>query len=382
MENFTFYNPTRIEFGKEKEKEIGNFLAESDIKKVLIIYGSDRIKNSGLFDEVANSLKDKNIEFVEFGGIVSNPLLSKVYDGIEVAKANQVEAILSIGGGSVLDSSKAIATGSLYDGDVWDFFTWKSQITKALPIFNIMTLSASGSEMNSFAVVTNDETKEKISIMSPLINPKVSIINPELMKTISKEYLVYSATDIIAHSLEGYLTGTVQPNLINRQVESVIKTVIETTEILIENPENYEARGELAWASILALNGLNYVGTAGFSYPNHMIEYGISALYNVPHGAGLSVVIPAWMKWYCKNNEKQFTKFAKEIFNKDTAKEGIEALENWFNKIGTPTRLSQLNIYESALDEIVEAGLIHAKYFGLSEIYTSEVLKEIIQKAL
>ncbi len=381
MENFSYYNPTRIEFGKEKEKNIGQYINSFGIKKVLLTYGSERIKKDGLFDTVIQSLKEFDIEFVEFGGIQSNPILSTVYKGIEVAKDTKVDAILSVGGGSVLDSSKAIACGALYDGDVWDFFINKNTIKNALPIFDIITIAATGSEMNSFAVVTNENTKQKYSIFSPLIYPKVSVINPELHKSITKEYLVYSASDVIAHSIEGYFTATVHPKIILKYIESNISTIIETTEILLQNSQDYDARAEFAWAATNALNGTTYLGVGGFSYPNHMIEHSVSALFNVPHGAGLSVIIPSWMKWFYKQNEARFERFAKEIFGKSTATEAIESLENWFNKIGTPTKLSQFGIKESDIDLIVENALDCSKHFGIEQIYTKEILKEILNYA-
>ena len=381
MENFSFYNPTKIEFGKNKEKNIGEYIKPFNIKKILLTFGSDRIKKDGLFDVVIKSLKENSIEYIEFGGITSNPILSKVYEAIEVVKTNKVDAILSVGGGSVLDSSKAIAAGSLYDGDVWDFFIGKATVQNALPIFDILTLAATGSEMNCGAVVTNEKTNQKYAIQSAHLYPKVSVINPELMSTVSKDYLVYSAADIIAHCIEGYFTASVQPTFINRQIESIIKIVMETTEKLIENPNDYDARAEFAWASTCALNGLTYIGTKDFSYPNHMIEHILSALYNVPHGAGLSVIMPAWMKWYYSKNSIQFERFANEIFGLYSSQEGIQALENWFNKIGTPTKLSQFGLNESNFEEIIKVGLENAKYFGVGEIYTKEVFEEILNLA-
>ena len=354
MENFSFCNPTQIEFGRDKEKNIGKYISKNGVKKVLLVYGSKRVIEDGLFDVVIKSLKENGVDFIAFGGVVSNPILGTIQNAIKIAKDEQVDGVLSLGGGSVLDSSKAIAVGTLYDSDVWDFFLGKEQIKKALPIFDIITLAATGSEMNGYAVVTNEKTKQKFSIWSPLIYPKVSVINPELQKSVSNEYLVYSATDIIAHTIEGYFTAKIQPKYMSRQVENIIKTVIETTEILIENPDDYNARGEFAWAATNALNGTATVGTAGFSFPNHLIEHALSALYNVPHGAGLSVVIPAWAKWYYKENEAQFIRFAKEIFGKNTALEGIEALESWFNKIGTPTRLNQFGLDKSNISDIIE----------------------------
>jgi len=382
MRDFTFYNPTRVEFGKDKEKQIGAYIAEYGIKKVLLTYGSERIKKDGLFDKVVASLQAQNIEYVELGGIQSNPVLSKVQEGIELAKKEAVDGLLAVGGGSVLDSTKAISAGALYDGDVWDFFTFKAPIEKALPVFDIMTLAATGSEMNSFAVVTNEETKQKYFIASPFVAPKVSVINPELQSSVSKDYLVYSAVDIIAHSIEGYFTATYHPDLTASYVEANINTVIKTTEKLLVNPQDYDARGEFAWAATNALNGITYPGIEGAVSPNHLIEHAISALHNVPHGAGLSVVMPSWMKWFYKENEAQFERFAKNIFGLNSAEDGIKALEDWFNKIGSPTRFSQFDIKESDLDAIAQNAYATSGFFGLSEKYTKEKVLEILKLAL
>jgi len=382
MENFTFYNPTTIDFGTGKEQLIGQHMTEHGIKKVLFCYGSDRIKRDGLFATVSKSLSAQGIEFVECGGIVSNPVISKVREAITLARGHRVEAILSVGGGSVLDSAKAIAAGTLYEGDVWDLFIGKGAIQAALPVFDILTLAATGSEMNNGAVLTNDDTREKFAIGSPHTFPKVSIVNPALMQTVSRDYLVYSASDVIAHAIEGYFTARLQPKFHSRMVEAIINTVIETTETLLADPGNYAARAEFAWASTQALNGLIYAGTAGFSYPNHTIEHALSALFNVPHGAGLSVIMPAWMKWYHARNPQQFQRFAKYVFGVETAEQGIAALEKWFDKIGTPTRLSQLGITETDLPATIENVLGNAKWFGVADLYTREAVTAILKSAL
>ncbi len=381
MENFTLQNPVRIEFGKDKEHYMGQYLSEYGIKHVLLAYGSERIKKEGLFDSVAKSLQRKGITFCELGGIVSNPLLSKVYEGIEMAQHNKVDAVLCVGGGSVLDSAKAIAAGALYEGDVWDFFLGKSFITQALPIFDIITLAATGSEMNCGAVVTNEKTQQKYFIQAPALFPKVSIINPYLQRSVSKAYLVYSASDVIAHCIEGYFTATTHPTLISKQIEAIITTIMETTEILIENPNDYDARAEFAWAATCALNGFTHVGVAGMNFPNHMIEHALSAICNIPHGAGLSIVMPAWMKWYCPKNEAQFTRFAKAIFGLESAEDGIDALTNWFDKIGTPTKFSHYAIEEKTLPEIVDNAADNDIYFGMDKLYTKEVIADILNKA-
>lgn len=382
MDNFTFFNPTQVEFGKDKEQAIGRHLAEHGIKKVLLCYGSERIKRDGLFAVVSKSLAEQGIAFVECGGIVSNPVISKVREAIALARDHQVEAILSVGGGSVLDSSKAIAAGVPYAGDVWDLFIGKGRIESALPVFDILTLAATGSEMNNGAVVTNEATQEKFAITSVHTYPKVSIVNPVLMKTVSRDYLVYSAADVIAHAIEGYFTAKDEPRFQSRLVEAIINTVIETTETLLVDPENYEARAEFAWAATQALNGLLYAGISGYSYPNHMIEHSLSALFNVPHGAGLSVVMPAWMKWYHSRNPVQFQRFAKYVFGVETAEQGIAALEKWFDKIGTPTRLSQLGISEADLPKTIDNVLGNAVHFGVAETYPREVVATILKSAL
>ncbi|MBK7954155.1 MAG: iron-containing alcohol dehydrogenase [Candidatus Accumulibacter sp.] len=382
MNDFTFFNPTRIEFGVDKEQRIGQHLAEHGIKKVLLCYGSERIKREGLFAVVSQRLSENGIEWVELGGIVSNPVISKVREGIALAKQHQVDAILSVGGGSVLDSAKAIAAGVCYAGDVWDLFVGKASVDSALPLFAILTLAATGSEMNPGAVVTNEDTRQKFFISSPALFPKVSIVNPALMRSVSRDYLVYSASDVIAHLIEVYFTAAVHPKLQSRLVESLICTVIETTEALLENPNDDDARAQFAWAATLALNGLTSSGTAGFSFPNHAIEHSLSALFNVPHGAGLSVVMPAWMKWFQKRNPEPFKRFAGEVFGVITAADGIAALEKWFNKIGTPTRLSQLGIQESDLPTIVDNVQGNVRIFGIAEVYTPEAVSAILKNAL
>lgn len=378
MDSFTYYNPTRIEFGRDKENTIGELLAHDGIKRVLLVYGMGSIKKNGLYQRVIKSLNKSGIEYVELGGIVSNPLLSHVYDGINLAKSNNIGAVLAVGGGSVIDSSKAIAAGAVVQTDVWDFFINKASIEKALPVYTIVTLAAAASEMNGNSVITNKATKQKYSIASVLLNPKISIVNPELMMSVTKDYLAYSAVDIIAHSIEVYFTATDHPNFQSRLVESIIKTVIETTEILMEDPTNYDARAEFAWASSQALNGLTSSGTGGGNFPNHMIEHALSALFNIAHGAGLAIVIPSWMKWYKDKNLAQFERFAKEVFGKDSADEGITALQRWFDSIGAPVSLPKGNIPREAIPDIAQNAYGLAKMWGMGDAYSVQSIEDIL----
>ena len=355
-------------------------MREFDAKRTLLIYGSDRIKKDGLFDAVVASLKENGIEFIELGGVVSNPVLSKVYEGIELARKFNADSVLSVGGGSCLDSAKAIAAGALYEGDVWDFFTGKDS-SRALKIFDIITLAATGSEMNSGAVVTNEATKQKFAIRGDVLYPLVSVVNPQLQASVSREYLAYSAADIIAHSIEGYFTAKVQPEIINLYIESNIKTVMKTTEILLADPDNYDARAEFAWAATMALNGLTYVGTHGYSYPNHMLEHAMSAIVNCAHGAGLAVIMPAWMKWYKSRNLSAFERFAREIFSVNSADEGIAAFKAWLSKIGAPVSLKSVGIESETLEEVVNLAHDYAVNWRKDKLYTKENIKAIFELA-
>ena len=381
MVDFTYHNPTKIEFGKDKENLIGTAIANDAITKVLLCYGSERIKSDGLYKKVTDSLNEKGISWVELSGIVSNPVLSKVHEGIAIAKKEKVEAVLAIGGGSVLDSAKSIAAGALYAGDVWDFFINNATIEKALPVYAIMTLAATGSEMNGFAVVTNDTIQQKYNIASIHVYPRLSILNPELTKSVPKNYLAYSAVDIIAHVIEGYLTASIQPHFQSRMVEGIIQTVIETTEILLQNPDDYNARAEFTWAATQALNGVTTAGTNISLFPNHMIEHSLSALFNIAHGAGLAIVIPAWMTWYHTQNPAQFKRFAQKIFGENSAKEGIIALKSWFAKIGAPVSLKEAGISADAIPAIAANVFLAAGRQGASEIYTQEVIETILHNA-
>lgn len=380
MKDFSFCNPVRIEFGKGKEEHIGQYMKEAGARKALVLYGSERVQKSGLMGVVESSLKASGIEFTQLGGIKSNPVLSKVNEAIKLAKEFGADSVLAVGGGSVLDSAKAVAAGACYEGDVWDFFTGKSP-SVALKIFDIITLAATGSEMNCGGVVTKEQTKQKYPISAPCLYPKVSVINPQLQATVSREYLVYSASDIIAHSIEGYFTASVHPDIVRAYIEANIKTVIRTTEILLADPSDYDARAEFAWAATMALNGLTYVGVDGFGYPNHMIEHAMSAVVDCAHGAGLSVVMPAWMKWYKDRNSSAFERFAREIFGLKSADEGTLALKVWFDKIGTPTSLAQLGIEGKVLDEVIDVAATNAKAWNMTELYSRENIAKILELA-
>ncbi len=381
MENFTFYNPTKIIFGKGEENKIGEILKKDNIKKVLFIYGKGSIKKIGLYDKVVESLKKANIEFIEYSGVRPNPILSHTLEGIKLAKHEKVEAILAVGGGSVIDEGKAIAVGAVTEENVWVYFKHEKEVQAALPLYAILTLAATGTEMNGNAVITNEETKEKLYISSPFIYPKVSILNPELTFTVPLKYQAYAAVDVIAHTIELYFSGETCPKIQSRFIEALIKTVMESTQKILENPQDYEARAEFMWASTLALNGLVQIGIKGGAFHNHMIAHAIGGLYDLPHGACLSIVIPAWMNWFKQKNIKQFERFAQKIFNKSSVEEGIESLKTWFKKIGAPVSLSEAGLPSNAIDEITKIVIKIAPIWNLSHIYNEDAIREILSFA-
>ncbi|MNW50966.1 NADH-dependent butanol dehydrogenase A [compost metagenome] len=380
MKDFTFYNPTRVEFGKDKENKIGEYMALYGVKKALFIYGSERIKTTGLFDKVSLSLGENGIEFVTLGGIKSNPVISIAREGVRLAKENGVDAVLAVGGGSVLDTAKVIAAGAVYDGDVWDLCSYKKYPDKALKIFDILTLSATGSEMNSSAVITNEETTEKFGFSSPAAFPTVSVINPELQATVSKDYLAYSAVDILSHCMDLYFTASYIPEFTANHIENIIKTVIRTTDILLNNPDDYEARSEFAWSAAQALNRSTFAGVEGNRYDTHLIEHSLSALYDVPHGAGLAVVYPAWTAWHMPTNRSRYEQFAQQVFGLQTAEEGIEALTNWFISIGAPVKLDQIDVGADKIEEIAAHIYRTIEMARMQSMYSKETLIELLNR--
>jgi alcohol dehydrogenase YqhD (iron-dependent ADH family) len=382
MRDFTFFNPTRIEFGKDKEAHIGQYLKEFGVDSALILYGSERIKRNGLFGRVATSLEEQGITYADVGGVISNPLISRVRDAVKIAKENNLQAVLAVGGGSVLDSAKAVAAGAKYGGDVWDFFIGKAEVNAAIPVFSIMTLAATGSEMNPYGVVTNDETRQKYAIGSPLLFPKVSVINPGLMATVTPDYLAYSAVDIFSHCLDLYFTAGYLPEFTAALIENILHTVMRTTGVLMKNPDDYDARGEFAWAATMALNGNTFAGVEGNTYDTHMIEHAMGALYNVPHGAGLAVVLPAWMTAIKNDMPERFERFAQKMFGVADADAGIAKLTEWFRAIGAPVTFAEAGLAADAVDPIAENAFGNAKLWGMDQMYPQERIAGLLKLAV
>jgi alcohol dehydrogenase YqhD (iron-dependent ADH family) len=385
MQNFIFENPTKIIFGQGQIRRIGQEAARFG-KKVLLVYGQGSIKKNGVYDQVISSLSESHLSVVEFPGVRSNPVLSHTVQGIETAKRKGVEVILAVGGGSVIDTAKTIAAGVMADHDVWDFFTYKKTIQTALPVLTVVTISASASEMNAAAVMTREEGRQKYSIRSLLIQPKVSILDPSVLFTLDRAYSAYSAVDAVTHMLEGYFNNT-EANLSPLQdgmVEGLMKTIMGATETILKQPEDYDARANMMWAATLAFNGLTTAGMGQIALPVHMIEHSLSALHDIAHGAGLSIVLPGWMKSQLPSKARRFAKLAREVFgvvagnDEEAALAGIDRLKKWFSLIGSPVSLGEAQIPAQDIEKIAENAAALAQLWGL-KTYTKDVIAEILE---
>lgn len=356
MLNFDYQNRTRIIFGKDEHKNIGK-LIKPYANKVLFHFGGQSIKKSGVYEDVINSLLENQIDFVELGGVKPNPRLSLVNEGIELCRKEKVDFILAVGGGSVIDSAKAIAIGVPYSGDVWDFYCKDIEIKEAIPVSTILTIPAAGSESSTGTVITNEEKQLKLSCGCELLRPLLSIINPELYFTLPKNQIANGISDMMSHIMERYFTNTSNTDLIDGLCESTLKTIMRNGSIIINDNKNYDAWAEIALSGNIAHNGLLGLGREQ-DWASHKIEHELSAIYDVAHGAGLSVVTPAWMKYVYKENMPMFEQFAVNVMGvekecksqEEIINEGIEKLKSFYKKLELPTSLKELNIDESNLE--------------------------------
>lgn len=356
MLNFDYQNRTRIIFGKDEHKNIGK-LIKPYANKVLFHFGGQSIKKSGVYEDVINSLLESQIDFVELGGVKPNPRLSLVNEGIELCRKEKVDFILAVGGGSVIDSAKAIEIGVPYSGDVWDFYCKDIEIKEAIPVSTILTIPAAGSESSTGTVITNEEKQLKLSCGCELLRPLLSIINPELYFTLPKNQIANGISDMMSHIMERYFTNTSNTDLIDGLCESTLKTIMRNGSIIINDNKNYDAWAEIALSGNIAHNGLLGLGREQ-DWASHKIEHELSAIYDVAHGAGLSVVTPAWMKYVYKENMPMFEQFAVNVMGvekecksqEEIINEGIEKLKSFYKKLELPTSLKELNIDESNLE--------------------------------
>lgn len=348
MLNFDLYTPARILFGKGEEKRIGELL-KPHASKVLLHYGSGSIKKSGLYDTVTASLKESGISFAELGGVKPNPRLSLVHEGIALCKKENVDLILAVGGGSTIDSAKAIAMGVYYDGDIWEVYEQGKPVEKALPVATVLTIPAAGSESSGDSVITNEEKQLKFGYGSPLIRPLLSVMDPELFFTLPKNQLANGVADMMSHVFERYFTNTTHTDLTDGLCEVTLKTLMKNAPIALDDPQNYDAWAELGFSGTVAHNGLVGMGREQ-DWACHGMEHELSAIYDVAHGAGLAVLTPGWMQYVYKDNINMFVQFAVNVMGVEGSyrdpdaivQEGIARLRTFFKRMGCPAHSQSL----------------------------------------
>jgi alcohol dehydrogenase YqhD (iron-dependent ADH family) len=356
MLNFDFYSPARLVFGRGEEDRIGELL-KPHARKVLLHYGGGSIKKSGLYDRVVKSLEGAGIDFVELGGVKPNPRLALVHEGIALCKMENVGLILAVGGGSAIDSAKAIAMGVFYDGDVWDVYEEGKEIAKALPVATVLTIPAAGSEASGDTVITNEEKQLKYGYGSPRLRPLLSIMNPELFFTLPKNQIANGVADMMSHVFERYFTNTLHTDLTDALCEATLKTIMKNAPLVLSDPADYDAWSEIGFSGTVAHNGLVGMGRQQ-DWACHGMEHELSAIYDVAHGAGLAVLTPAWMTYVYKDNVPMFTQFALNVMGAEGSLrdpealilEAIDRLRRFFRRMGLPGTLQELGIGPEKLE--------------------------------
>jgi len=384
MQNFVFHNPVKILFGKGTIPAIGPETAAFG-KRILLVYGRRAIKENGIYDRVVESLQAADLEIFEHGGVRANPRLGHVEAGIALARRHGVEAIVAAGGGSVIDSAKAIAAGALADHNVWLFFTGKKSIKRVLPLTCVLTLAASGSEMNSAMVLTHEAKELKFGFANRLLYPRVSILDPEATYTVPPAHTVYGAVDAISHVLEFYCT-TLDPDtpVQDRFMEGLLANAMASCERLLADPRDYGARANMMWSATLALNGLTAAGLGKVGFPMHLIEHSLSSLHDVVHGAGLSVVMPAWMRYHLEEKKARFAQLGRRLFgieaqdDRAAALAAVEKLQAWLTSVHSPVTLQELDIPASDIPRLAANTQPQAKIWRLPE-YTAARVEEILR---
>ncbi|NDI35060.1 iron-containing alcohol dehydrogenase [Chengkuizengella sediminis] len=380
MENFTFYNPTQLIFGKGQMQQITKEVPKFG-KKVLVVYGGGSIKRNGIYDKVIRYLKDIDAEIFELSGVEPNPRLTTVHKGVDICKNEGIEFLLAVGGGSVIDCTKAIAAGAKLDGDIWEVITRKKAAADALPFGTVLTLAATGSEMNAGSVITNWETNEKYGWGSPAVFPKFSILDPENTFSVPRDQTIYGIVDMMTHVLEQYFHHTENTPLQDRMCESVLQTVIETAPLLLNDLENYDHRETILYNGTIALNGMLSMGYRG-DWATHNIEHAVSAVYDIPHAGGLAILFPNWMKHNLEANVGRFKQLATRVFDvetegktdKEVALEGIEKLSSFWSSLGAPSTLADYDIDDKNLESIADKTLVYGEFGNFNKLNKEDVM--------
>lgn len=352
MFDFKYFTPTKVLFGKNTENKVADLIQEFGGKKVLIHYGGGSVIRSGLMQKVTDKLDAAGIKYVKLGGAVPNPRLSLVYEGIELCKKEGLDFILALGGGSAIDSAKAIGYGVMNDGDVWDLYDYKKQAKACMPLGVILTLAATGSEMSDSSVITKEEGLVKRGYSSDFCRPRFAILNPELTMTLPDYQTACGCTDIMMHTMERYFTNGGNMELTDSMAEALLRTVKENAKILARDPKNYDARAEVMWAGSLSHNGLTGCGNDGGDWMTHKLEHELGGLYDVAHGAGLAAIWGSWARYVYKNCLPRFKRYAINVMgiapnagsDEEIALKGIEAMEDFYREIKMPTNLRELGV--------------------------------------
>lgn len=352
MFDFKYFTPTKVLFGKNTEDKVADLIQEFGGKKVLIHYGGGSVIRSGLMQKVTDKLDAAGIKYVKLGGAVPNPRLSLVYEGIELCKKEGLDFILALGGGSAIDSAKAIGYGVMNDGDVWDLYDYKKQAKACMPLGVILTLAATGSEMSDSSVITKEEGLVKRGYSSDFCRPRFAILNPELTMTLPDYQTACGCTDIMMHTMERYFTNGGNMELTDSMAEALLRTVKENAKILARDPKNYDARAEVMWAGSLSHNGLTGCGNDGGDWMTHKLEHELGGLYDVAHGAGLAAIWGSWARYVYKNCLPRFKRYAINVMgiepnagsDEEIALKGIEAMEDFYREIKMPTNLRELGV--------------------------------------
>ena len=357
MFDFKYYTPTEVRFGKDSLSFLKELLEKNNVKKLLIHYGSNRVLENGLMDDIKKIIDKMDIEYYLLGGVVANPRLSLVYRGIDLGKKNNIDFILAVGGGSVIDSSKAIAYGLRNDFDVWELYKHERKASDCLPIGVILTNAAAGSEMSNSSVITKEDTNDKRSYNDDIARPRFAIMNPEYTMSLPKYQTMAGLADVMMHTMERYFTNGGNLELTDELAEGLLRTVKRQAYILLEDPNNYDARANLMWASSLAHNNLTGCGNNGGDFVTHMLEHELSGMFDVTHGAGLTAIWPSWARYVYKDNLDRFVKYAKnvmdvkeELSDEDIALEGIKRMEKFYLDISMPRNLKELGINPTDLE--------------------------------
>ena len=358
MFDFKYFTPTKVLFGKNTEDKVAELIKEFGGKKVLIHYGGGSVIRSGLMQRVTDKLDAAGIPYVKLGGAVPNPHLSLVYEGIELCKKEGIDFLLAVGGGSAIDSAKAIGYGVMNDGDVWDFYDYKRQVKGCMPLGVILTLAATGSEMSDSSVITKEEGLVKRGYSSDFGRPRFAILNPELTMTLPDYQTACGCTDIMMHTMERYFTNGGNMELTDSMAEALLRTVKENALVLVRDPKNYDARAEVMWAGSLSHNGLTGCGNDGGDWMTHKLEHELGGLYDVAHGAGLAAIWGSWARYVYKNCLPRFKRFALNVMgvaangtDEEIALKGIEAMEDFYRAIKMPTNLRELGV-EATEDDL------------------------------